>query len=298
MALALAAALFLAPVTAWPSGQIQVIAAGVSRTSTQSLSLALTRLGYKTLHAEGFHPKIPLYKEAPELVEMVTKAALSSLQNQDFNVLLPVLSHIEKLNVTALVDIPWSAYGVELHEKYPHAKVIVTVRDKQSWFQSYWEHFRWGAILPPPPFPSFPITQPFPLTVLYQPFAQYWRLVSQKLHCGAITSFPPRMLSTKDTQDCLDGFDLHIQRLKEAVPPDSLLIYNIREGWDPLCHFLGVPVPDFSFPREDSYSMIHWKAGPVTFLVAVYLFYGLALSLLYYMLMFQLRKLWPRQKRD
>lgn len=54
---------------------------------------------------------------------------------KDFKLLLPVLDHIEQLNVTALVDIPWSAYGVELHEEYPHAKVIVTVRDKQSWFQ-------------------------------------------------------------------------------------------------------------------------------------------------------------------
>ncbi|CAK9036801.1 unnamed protein product [Durusdinium trenchii] len=297
MALALLTALLLAPVSAWPSGQIRVIAAGVSRTSTQSLSLALTRLGYKTLHAEGFHPKIPLYKEAPELVDMVTKAALKSLQAEDFNVLLPVLAHIERLNVTALVDIPWSAYGVELHEKYPNAKIILTVRDKHSWFQSYWEHFRWGAILPPPPFPSFPITQPFPLTVLYQPFVQYWRLVSQRLQCTAITSFPPRMLSRKDKQDCLDGFEMHIERLKNAVPLESLLIYNIREGWDPLCRFLGVPVPDFPFPREDSYSMIHWKVGPVIFLVVVYLFYGLVLLLLHFILTFQLRKLW-RQKRD
>lgn len=92
------------------------------------------------------------------------------------------------------------------------------------------------------------------------------------------------MLSRKDKQDCLDGFEMHIERLKNAVPLESLLIYNIREGWDPLCRFLGVPVPDFPFPREDSYSMIHWKVGPVIFLVVVYLFYGLVLLLLHFIL--------------
>ena len=115
----------------------------------------------------------------------------------------------------------------------------MTVREKQGWFRSYWEHFRWGALLPPPPF----ISQPFPLTVLYQPFAQYWRLVSQRLGCGAITQFPPWIVSADEKQRFLHGFDEHIESLKKAVAPEKLLIYNILEGWDPLCHFLELPVP-------------------------------------------------------
>eukprot|EP00439_Symbiodinium_sp_Y106_P086388 s383_g32.t3 len=165
---------------------IQVIAAGVSRTSTQSLSLALAKLGHKTLHAEGFHPKLQLAREAPDIVDRVTKAARRSFAEHSFEVLEPTLEQLEMLNVTALVDIPWSQYGVELHRRYPKAKVIVTVRDKESWFRSYWEHFRWGALLPPPPFPSFPITQPFPLTVLYQPFAQLLLQGLHHLHLGAV----------------------------------------------------------------------------------------------------------------
>ncbi|CAJ1458388.1 unnamed protein product [Effrenium voratum] len=99
------AVVLLASWFSWAKGMgIQVIGTGVSRTSTQSLSLALTQLGFKTLHAEGFHPKIPLWKEAPELVDLVTKSALESLERQDFQVLLPALEKIEQLNVTALVD--------------------------------------------------------------------------------------------------------------------------------------------------------------------------------------------------
>ncbi|CAE7767568.1 unnamed protein product, partial [Symbiodinium pilosum] len=259
--LAMTAQLAFLLVTALLAAAAAVIAAGVSRTSTQSLSLALARLGYKTLHAEGFHPKLQLAREAPDIVDRITKAARRSFAEQSFEVLVPTLEQLEMFNVTALVDIPWSEYGVELHSRYPNAKVIVTVREKESWFRSYWEHFRWGALLPPPPFPSFPITQPFPLTILYQPFAQYWRLVSQRLGCGAVTRFPPWPLSGDEKQACLDGFEDHVQRLRQAVPPESLLIYNIWEGWEPICRFLGKPIPE--------------EVGPWTFVAFAYLCYAL-----------------------
>mmetsp|Transcript_93165 Transcript_93165/g.268104 ORF Transcript_93165/g.268104 Transcript_93165/m.268104 type:complete len:324 (+) Transcript_93165:47-1018(+) len=258
---------------------IQVIGAGVSRTGTQTLSIALTQLGFKTLHAEGFHPKISMLEEAPEIVDIVSEAAATSFLNKDFQALVPALDRIERLNVTALVDVPWSEYGVELHARYPRAKVIVTVREKQGWFRSYWQHFRWGAFLPPPPFPSFPITQPFPLTVLHQPYAQYWRLLTQRLGCGAVTKFPPWLLTESEKEACFEGFDRHAEALRKAVPAESLLIYNVREGWQPLCDFLGVAVPKTPFPRFDAYSVLHWKAGPVQFVATMRLAYG-AMALL------------------
>lgn len=93
---------------------------------------------------------------------------------------------------------------------------------------------------------------------------------------GAITRFPPWIVSADEKQRCLQGFDEHIERLKKAVAPEKLLIYNILDGWDPLCHFLELPVPvGMPFPREDSYSVLHWRSDPVTFLSFVYLCYGL-----------------------
>ena len=37
-----------------------------------------------------------------------------------------------------------------------------------------------------------------------------------------------------------------------TVPPERLLVYRVSEGWDPLCRFLGVPVPNTPFPSENS----------------------------------------------
>ena len=39
------------------------------------------------------------------------------------------------------------------------------------------------------------------------------------------------------------------EQVKSEISSDRLLVYDIRDGWDPLCKFLGVPVPDEDFPR-------------------------------------------------
>ena len=40
--------------------------------------------------------------------------------------------------------------------------------------------------------------------------------------------------------------------MKAALPPERLLVYTVGEGWEPLCGFLGAPVPDTPFPRENT----------------------------------------------
>eukprot|EP00521_Asterionellopsis_glacialis_P002703 CAMPEP_0195259542 /NCGR_PEP_ID=MMETSP0706-20130129/8023_1 /TAXON_ID=33640 /ORGANISM="Asterionellopsis glacialis, Strain CCMP134" /LENGTH=80 /DNA_ID=CAMNT_0040313055 /DNA_START=27 /DNA_END=269 /DNA_ORIENTATION=- len=35
----------------------------------------------------------------------------------------------------------------------------------------------------------------------------------------------------------------------KQVPKDQLLVFNVKEGWDPLCKFLGKTVPTVSFPN-------------------------------------------------
>lgn len=44
-------------------------------------------------------------------------------------------------------------------------------------------------------------------------------------------------------------YDKHNAHVQELVPKDQLLIYDVREGWEPLCKFLQVPVPSEEFPR-------------------------------------------------
>jgi hypothetical protein len=50
----------------------------------------------------------------------------------------------------------------------------------------------------------------------------------------------------------VDYFQRHTEAVKAAFPPERLLVYEVKQGWEPLCAFLGVPVPDHPFPRENS----------------------------------------------
>jgi hypothetical protein len=47
----------------------------------------------------------------------------------------------------------------------------------------------------------------------------------------------------------MEAFERHTQQVKESLPPEKLLVFDVKEGWEPLCRFLGVAVPDKPFPR-------------------------------------------------
>ena len=50
----------------------------------------------------------------------------------------------------------------------------------------------------------------------------------------------------------LDVLAKHEAEVKRSIPARRLLVFNVAEGWDPLCRFLGVPVPETPFPRTNS----------------------------------------------
>lgn len=52
-----------------------------------------------------------------------------------------------------------------------------------------------------------------------------------------------------DRDSAIAGFRAKNARLREVIPADRLLVFNVADGWEPLCRFLDVPVPDTSFPR-------------------------------------------------
>jgi Sulfotransferase domain len=44
----------------------------------------------------------------------------------------------------------------------------------------------------------------------------------------------------------------HIEAVKRGLSPERLLVYQVRDGWQPLCRFLGLPVPDEPFPHVNA----------------------------------------------
>ena len=126
---------------------------------------------------------------------------------------------------SAMVDHPGCAYWRELADHYPDAKVLHTVRDPDKWFDST------QATIFNPDRPGPPGG---PMKVFFdQLYAWYGGDMHDR---GFMTNF----------------FRRHTEAVIAGVPKDRLLVFNVAEGWAPLCAFLGVPVPDTPYPRENS----------------------------------------------
>jgi hypothetical protein len=52
-----------------------------------------------------------------------------------------------------------------------------------------------------------------------------------------------------DRDHAVEVFVRHNEEVKRRVPPEKLLVFEVKEGWGPLCEFLGVEAPDGPFPH-------------------------------------------------
>src|SRR5215469_1597083 len=126
------------------------------------------------------------------------------------------------------VDYPSAAYWREIAAKYPDAKVLHTTRDPDQWYDS-----ASTTILSP----DSPATRTSPDTLPGAFFSSFTGGIRE--HLG-------------DRAWMTDYFRRHDAEVKAAIAPERLLVYQVGEGWDRLCAFLGVPVPDEPYPSENS----------------------------------------------
>ena len=126
----------------------------------------------------------------------------------------------------SVVDYPGCKFWRELMDYYPDAKVIHTLRDPERWFESTQATIfapRASALDAPPPMRAF--------------FNMVLGDFGDRLH---------------DRDYMIERFKRHTEEVLAAVPKDRLLVFEASQGWAPLCAFLGVPVPETPYPRENS----------------------------------------------
>jgi Sulfotransferase domain len=193
---------------------MDVIGAGFGRTGTLSLKVALERLGFgPCMHM------MPLLDDA-RLAALFHKAALG-----DRGSLRDALA-----GCRSTVDWPGTFFWRELAEEYPHAKVILTVRDPRQWYESMEQTILYAAQRQPPADPS--------------PAAAAGRAMIEATVLEG--TFGGRLA---DREHAVRVFERHVEQVREAIPADRLLEFRVADGWAPLCAFLGTPVPDGPFPR-------------------------------------------------
>jgi hypothetical protein len=196
---------------------LRVIGAGMGRTGTASLKRALEHLGLGRCHHMEEVIKNP--REVP------TWQAAARGEHIDWASFMRPYG--------AACDFPSALYYRELMEAFPDAKVVLTVRDPDAWYES----MRQTIIPSMTRFPARIVTPHLPYV------------------SGPIRVMKP----TRLREDIVERFEdrEHIKRrfvewneeVKRTVPSDRLLVFEVKEGWKPLCDLLDVPVPDVPFPR-------------------------------------------------
>jgi hypothetical protein len=189
---------------------LHVIGAGLPRTATNSLGIALEQLlGGPRHHMSAIegHPF--------DLGPAWATALAGGTPDWD-----EVFS-----GYIAAVDWPASAFWRPISTAYPDALVVLSVRDNaQTWYES-----------------MSATVIPTARLALAPDWSAGRDVVALLEHFTGTTEWD-------DKETLLAAYERHNQEVRAAVPRARLLERNAKEGWEPLCAALNKPIPDRPFP--------------------------------------------------
>lgn len=201
---------------------LQVIGVGMHRTGSMSVKAALERLGY----GPCYHGMEALRRSRDGDHWL---AAYQARGQFDWSLIFE--------GYRAAVDWPTVHFWEQLATAYPDAKILLTDRDPERWWDSHVAMFQLGAEF---------VGE---LTDEQRRWAEesgFGRMQTALTTIGPAATFDGRVF---DKAHCLRVFEQHDERVRRTVPAERLLVYRVQEGWEPLCRFLGVDVPDEPFPH-------------------------------------------------
>ncbi len=195
---------------------MQVIGAGFGRTGTLSLKRALEDLGF----GPAYHMQEAMQRPA-HVRQWLDYAETGTA---DWDELFAKFS--------SGVDYPVCCVWEELVSHYPDSKVVLTVRDPQRWWQST-------------------MSTVYGFRTAFAPW--FLRAVPT---AGRFVDMVERLVWTglfdgrfDDRDHAIGVFNRHNEHVRATCPPERLLVFEVADGWEPLCEFLDVPVPDKPFPH-------------------------------------------------
>lgn len=193
---------------------MKVIGAGFGRTGTMSLKVALQDLGFgPCLHM------IDLLSGRPELSDIFREAYDG--RPADWKAVLE--------GWESVVDWPGCSFYKQFMQLWPDAPVILNVRDPEGWYKSTYNTIYQAAIV----MPQTPEMANRPANKMLR------RIVWDGDLRGKF----------EDKDAALAIFEQWNQEVRDTVPAERLLEFDVKQGWEPLCEFLGVDVPEGPFPH-------------------------------------------------
>ncbi|KZO97743.1 hypothetical protein CALVIDRAFT_455197, partial [Calocera viscosa TUFC12733] len=196
---------------------LKVIGAGLGRTGTKSLYEAMRILGLGPCHH-----MLTLAGDTPRCIAFERAYAGE-----------PTDWHSLMDGFYSTVGNPTADFVPDLVEAYPEALVILSVRDSaEAWWASVSETIR------------HVMSVPFGILVFPVPPGRHaWRVVR---------SVRRHWLKTYELDELgPEVYTRHNAMIRRIIPPEKLLEFNVKQGWEPLCEFLDVPIPDVPFPHAN-----------------------------------------------
>jgi hypothetical protein len=204
-----------------------------------SLALALEELGIPTLHTQHLYEHDDIFEMwENQVFQPSVDAKEAKLRTPDFDVLT-------RNGYQATMDFPMALYFEKVHERYPDCKFILTVRDNSEvWFKS-WDTMARSITTPTRAVGSW-INNVRRISMYLR-----WLFSIVNKDNSYLTEKVPRGEQNKAAS--IASYEEHNRRVRETIPPNQMLEYSVKEGWEPLCRFLEIQdCPTTPFPRTNS----------------------------------------------
>jgi Sulfotransferase domain len=207
---------------------MKVIGAGLPRTGTLSQKAALELLGFgPCYHMVNVLTDLPLAAQWAEAID----------ERADWEAIFG--EH------ESTVDWPGSFFYRELAEAYPDAKVVLSIRDPEAWEKSMLDTI-WDVH-----YGQTPMAHISKARELIDPdWRAYMQLMRRMFAAQGV--FSGAEVRPGQFADAISRYQDQVQR---NIPEDRLLVWNVQEGWEPLCRFLEVDVPQSQFPHLNDSKM-------------------------------------------
>lgn len=203
---------------------LEVISSGFGRTGTSSLKVALEMLGLGPCHhmdeVLGDPAQVALWQAYTAGKPMDVAEFFTGYRSQ--------------------VDFPGAHIWRETAARYPRAKVIHSVRPEEKWWKSYSQ--------------TIAKLNATHRDMALPPHIHDMLDVADELFTRRTLGGDPN-----DREACIAAFRARQADVEATIPAERLLIFDVTQGWEPLCAFLELPVPDQPFPRRNDADQ-YWEA--------------------------------------
>ncbi|XP_077975762.1 uncharacterized protein LOC120332969 [Styela clava] len=214
---------------------MKILICGFSKTGTKTLDEALRQLGYRV--SDYYHSCFVLGKDWEKILEGNGNALANDLKR--------MYQHYD-----ATSDLPMALYWREFLDAFPDLKLIFMDRNEEKWLESWKNQIKCdnenGV--------SFILKVFSPTARRYITFFEKvlrYHVDPSKKSTWLDFLSPNKQYWMVDDERILETFRNHNQDILQNAPKDRLLIFNLKDGWHPLCKFLGHDEPAVPFPHRN-----------------------------------------------